>query len=434
MPPRSRSAGGRQLELSVETLGAQGDGQARLADGTVFLPQVLPGERVLARVGAGGGADGLRGEVLELLRPSPDRVEPPCPHFGPCGGCSLQHLAPEPYRRWKRSLLVEALGRRGFADAEPLVAPLTVLPAGTRRRATLAARRDGKRVLLGFHGRGSHRVEDLRSCLVLDPALVAVLPALRAGLAPLLPEGKEQALALTLTEGGVDLLLSLPAEPDLRGREALAAIGEGADLARLSIAVAGEAAQPLVERRPPRLALGGVAVTLPPGAFLQATPEGEAALVAAVLAAIPPQAETVADLFSGVGTFSFPLARRGHRVHAVEGEGAAVAALDAAARKGRLAGQVTAERRDLERRPVLAEELEGGDVALFDPPRAGAKAQSAELAKSDLPLVIAVSCNPATFARDARTLADGGYRLESAVPIDQFPWTGHLELVARFSR
>jgi 23S rRNA (uracil1939-C5)-methyltransferase len=153
-----------------------------------------------------------------------------------------------------------------------------------------------------------------------------------------------------------------------------------------------------------------------------------------VLAAIPPKSETVADLYSGVGTFTLPLAQRGHRVHAVEGEAAAVAALEQAARRSSFFERVSVERRDLERRPVLAEEFEGGDAALFDPPRAGAKAQSAELAKSDLPLVVAISCNPATFARDARTLADGGFRLVAATPIDQFPWTAHLELVAAFQR
>ena len=433
MKRRGRSGGGRQLEVTVETLGAQGDGQVRLPEGPLFLPQVLPGERVVAKVGAGGG-EGLRGELIELLQASPDRVEAPCPHFGPCGGCTLQHFAPEPYRRWKRGLLVEALSRRGFADAEAIVAPLVALPPGTRRRATLAARRLGKQVALGFHGRGSHRIEDIRTCLILHPALFAALQPLREALVAVLPEGKEQSLAMTLTEGGIDLLLSLPAEPDLRGREALAAFAAATNLGRLSIAVAGEAAQTLLERRPARVTLGDVPVSLPPGAFLQATQEGEAALVEAVLAAIPPESETVADLFSGVGTFTFPLARRGHRVHAVEGDANAVAAAEAAARSSGLFGRVTAERRDLERRPVLAEELEGGDAALFDPPRAGAKAQSAELAGSDLPVVVAVSCNPATFARDARTLVDGGYRLESALPIDQFPWTGHLELVARFSR
>jgi 23S rRNA (uracil1939-C5)-methyltransferase len=433
MARRARSAGGRHLELTVETLGTQGDGQVRLGDDVVFLPHVLPGERVLARLGT-GGAEGLRGEVIELLQGSGERVEPPCPHFGPCGGCTLQHLAPEAYRRWKRGILVEALQRRGFAAAEGLVAPLVALSPGTRRRATLAARRSGNRVALGFHGRGTHRLEDIRSCLILDPRLFAALQPLRTALAAVLPEGKEQSLAMTLTEGGIDLLLSLPAEPDLRGREALAALAGAADLARLSIAVAGGAPQPLLERRPPRLSLGGVSVTLPPGVFLQATPEGEAALVSAVLAAIPTESETVADLFSGVGTFTFPLAQRGHRVHAVEGEAAAVAALEQAARRSGFFERVTVERRDLERRPVLAEELEGGDAALFDPPRAGAKAQSAELAKSDLPLIVAVSCNPATFARDARTLADGGFRLVAATPIDQFPWSAHLELVAAFQR
>ena len=433
MTRQSRSAGGRQLELTIEALGAQGDGQARLPEGPLFLPQVLPGERVLARVGA-IGAEGPRGEVVELLQASPERVEPPCPHFGPCGGCRLQHLAADAYRRWKRGLLVEALSKRGFRDAEALIAPLVASPPGTRRRATLAARLIGKQVVLGFHGRDSHRIEDMRTCLILHPRLFAALPTLRQQLAAVLPEGKEQSLALTLTDGGIDLLLSLPAEPDLKGREALAGLATAADLARLSIAVAGKAPEPLLERRPPRITLGGVPVILPPGAFLQATPEGEAALVAAVLAAIPPESETVADFFSGVGTLTFPLAQRGHRVHAVEGQASAVAALEAAARASGFSGRVTAERRDLERRPVLAEELEGGDAALFDPPRAGAKAQSAELAQSTLPVVVAVSCNPATFARDARTLVDGGYGLESAVPIDQFPWTGHLELVARFSR
>ena len=243
-----------------------------------------------------------------------------------------------------------------------------------------------------------------------------------------------QDVTATLTDSGVDLLLALPAEPDLAGREALAALAVELDLARLSLAVAGQAPLPLAERRLPRILLGGVAVTPPPGGFLQPTPEGEAALTQLVLAAVPSEADTVADLYSGCGTFSFPLAARGHRVHAVEGDAAALAALERAARGGALAQRISAERRDLERDPVTADELEGGDAAVFDPPRAGARAQAAELAASDLPVVVAVSCNPGTFARDARALVEGGYRLEWVAPLDQFPWTGHLELVARFAR
>lgn len=429
--PAARSGGGRQVELTVESLGARGDGLATLEGQPIFLPQTLPGERVRAQILSAGPA-GQRGEVLELLQPAPARVEPPCPHFGPCGGCTLQHFAEADYRAWKRGLLVEALARRGFA-AEGLVRPLLALPPGTRRRAVFAAERQGGRVRLGFHRRLSHAVEDLGGCLLLAPPLVALLPCLREGLAPLLPEGKVLDVTATLTEGGIDLLLTLPAEPDLAGREALAALAEAADLARLSIAVAGEVL-PLAERRLPLITFGGVPLVPPPGGFLQPTPEGQRALTDLVLAALPPEAETVADLFAGCGTFTFPLAARGHRVHAVEGDGPALAALERAARQAGLWGRVTAEQRDLERQPVLAEELEGGDALIFDPPRGGARAQAQELAGSDIPLVVAVSCNPATFARDARTLVDGGYELAEATPLDQFPWSGHLELVAVFRK
>lgn len=439
MRRKHRPGGGRQLEVTIETLGARGDGVVLLpgddesAAEPLYLAQTLPGERVLARLG-GPSPQGLRGEVIELLVPSPDRVEPPCPHFGPCGGCLLQHFAPAPYRAWKRGLLVEALRKRGFAEAEALVRPLLALPPGTRRRASFSALRQGRRVLLGFNRRFSHAVEDMSECHLLAPPLVAMLPALRQALAPLLPEGKPRDVVATLTESGIDLLLDLPVEPDLAAREALAALAAELDLARLSLAVAGAAPPPLAERRSPRITLGGVAVTPPPGGFLQPTAEGEAALTALVLEAVPGDADTVADLYSGCGTFSFPLAARGHRVHAVEGAAEPLAALQRAARQGEMAQRITAEQRDLERDPVTADELEGGDAAVFDPPRAGAKAQAAELAASDLPVVVAVSCNPGTFARDARALVEGGFTLDWAAPVDQFPWSGHLELVARFSR
>ena len=433
MKKKARRGGGRQLEARVEALGARGDGVVTLPEGPLFLPQTLPGGRVRARVlGQQGGM--LQGDVLELLEPSPDRVEAPCPHFGPCGGCQVQHLAPERYGPWKRGLLVEALGKRGFEAAEALVRPLVALPPGTRRRAVFAAERRGRRAVLGFHRRASHQIEDLSTCLLLEPALVALLPPLREGLAAVLPEGGKADVTLLATESGIDLLLSLPEQPDLAARESLAALAAGLDLARLSLAVGDEPPLPLAERRAPLVSLGGVALVPPAGGFLQPTRAGEQALASLVLEALGGAGETIADLYSGCGTFTFPLAAAGHRVHAVEGDLPALEALERAARKSGLWGRITAERRDLARNPVTAEELEGGDAAVFDPPRGGARAQAEALAESDVPLLAAVSCNPATFARDARILVEGGYRFDWAQPLDQFPWSGHLELVARFSR
>lgn len=433
MKRKARRGGGRQIEVTVEALGARGDGVVTLEDGPLFLPLTLPGERVVAHVvGRQGGA--LQGDALELVEASAVRVEPPCPHFGPCGGCTVQHLSAHAYGPWKRGLLVEALHKRGFADAEALVRPLIALPPGTRRRAAFALERRGRRLAVGFHRRASHAVEDLTTCLLLEPAIVSLLPALREGLVAVLPEGGRAEATATLTQGGVDLLLRLPSAPDLAGREALAGLAETLDLARLSLAVGDERPLPLAERRPPLIALGDVALVPPAGGFLQPTLGGEAALTGLVLEALQGAGEAVADLYSGCGTFSFPLAAAGHRVHAVEGDAAALEALEQAARRSGHWGRLTVERRDLSRDPVTAEELEGGDAVVFDPPRGGARAQAQELARSDIPLVVAVSCNPATFARDARALVDGGYALDWAAPLDQFPWSGHLELVARFAR
>jgi 23S rRNA (uracil1939-C5)-methyltransferase len=279
---------------------------------------------------------------------------------------------------------------------------------------------------------------DLTSCLVLTPSLTALLPPLRQALAPLLQPREVAALSLCETEGGIDLMVVSAAGPGLAAREALAALAEAQDLARLSWAArpaAGAAPEPepVVVRRPPRVRFAEVAVEPPPGGFLQPTAEGEAALIARVLAYLPEGAETVADLYAGCGTFTFPLARHA-RVHAVERDAAALASLWAAARRADLAGRVTVTAQDLARAPVRAEELEGGDCVVFDPPRAGAREQATQIARSSLPAAIAVSCNPKTFARDARVLVDGGFTLVEVTPVDQFPWTGHLELVAKFRR
>jgi 23S rRNA (uracil1939-C5)-methyltransferase len=402
----------------------------RLDGRPVFVAGLLPGERALVRVTA-EREGAFRGEAVELVSPSPLRVASPCPHFGPCGGCALQHLEAGACLEWKRGLVVQALARRGL-EGVPVAAPVTV-PEKARRRAVLAAARSGGRVDLGFHQARSHAIVDLSDCRVLHPDLFALLAPLREVLALVLEDGARAGATLLLTETGIDLLLDGPAPPDLAAREALAAFAEDRDLARLSWRAGDDPlVEPVAQRRAPLVRFAGVAVAPPPGGFVQPTAEGKAALVAGVLRRLPEGATRLADLYAGCGTFTFALAARA-RVHAVEGEAAALAALEAAARAS-AAGRVTAEQRDLARRPLLAEELNPYDCVVFDPPRAGAKAQAEQLALSGVPAAIAVSCNPHTFARDARLLADGGFALEEVTPIDQFPWTGHLELVARFRR
>jgi 23S rRNA (uracil1939-C5)-methyltransferase len=410
--------------VTVERLGARGDGIARGQGRPLYLPLTLPGDRVRARPLAPRG-EGWAGELLELLEGGPGRAAPPCRHFGSCGGCAWQHLDDPLYAETKRRLVVDALAHHGLGGA-PVDKLLRIAP-GTRRRAAFkfgAAR-------AGFNARASHSLVDVAECAVLVSPLLALLPRLRALGAALLASRESADASATLTDTGIDLLLDLPRAPDLSALERLALLADDADLARLSWRAPGEGeAVPVAVRRPPRIVHGGVAVELPPGGFLQASKEAEAAMQDAVLAAVG-EARRIADLFAGIGTFALPLAGRAS-VRAAEGWRPAASALAAAARRAGLALEV--ETRDLEARPLGLGELAGFDAVVLDPPRAGAKAQSAELARSAVPIVVAVSCNPATFARDARTLVDGGYRLESVVPIDQFVWSPHVELVAVLRR
>ena len=428
MRRRARPGGGRQVEIEIATLGGRGDGVADDDGRPLFIAGALPGDRVRARV-TGERSGGRKGEVLELLAAGPGRVEPPCRHFGSCGGCQLQHLADDRYAAWKRELLIKALARCGLPGDR--VAPLLRVAPGSRRRASVAARFDGEAVTLGFRGRDSHKVIDVPGCLLLSARLMAGLGHLRTGLGAVLPRGEGCELALLESESGLDVLIALERPPDLARREALAALAEAADLARLAWRAPGLEPEPLAVRRTPMLRFNGQAVTPPPGAFTQPTLDGERRLQDLVLAGLPEDAEAVVELFAGVGTFSFHLAERA-KLHAVEGDGAACQALDSAARQAEV--HTTVERRDLERRPLEPEELAPYDTLVFDPPRAGAKAQAERIAQSKLDTVIAISCNPNSFARDTRILVDSGFRLELVTPLDQFPWSHHLELVAQFRR
>lgn len=430
MRRKARRGGGRQMELIVEALGAKGDGLGSADGRPLFLPQTVPGDRVLARVtGERGG--GFKGEVIELLEPGPNRAEPPCPFFGPCGGCALQHMEDGAYAAWKAEQLTVALARKDLVPE--VLNPLRRVAPGHRRRITWSAVKTAHGLQLGYFTRESHHITDVDACLLVVPALQALLAPLRLALEEVLWIQEEARLTATLCDTGIDLLIDSRHLVTLEDRELLAGFAESADLARLSWTDGKDEPTPLAHRRDPILTFGGVAVVPPPGGFTQPTAEGEAILVELVMAAVPAGAETAADLYAGCGTFTFPLAER-LQVYAAEGAEDSLAALAAAARRSDRAQRIQAEVRDLARFPVLADELDGGDVVVFDPPRGGAREQAAEIAASDVPTVIAVSCNPTTFARDARILVDGGYRLKSATPIDQFPWSGHLELVAVFQR
>jgi 23S rRNA (uracil1939-C5)-methyltransferase len=433
MRRRPRRGGGRQVEVEVTGLGGRGDGLGEVDGRPLFVAGALPGDRVRVRF-TGERAGGLKGEILELLEEGPGRVAPPCPHFGPCGGCSLQHLEDARYAAWKQQQLTQALARRGLACND--VAPLHRVAPGSRRRVSLAARRVGDEVLLGFHERERHRVVQVARCLLATSEINAVLEPLRALLGTLLAPGEAAQVAVLSSETGLDLLLALAEAPDLAGLERLAGFAREVDAARVSWSAGGGEPVPAAVARAPRLSFGRVAVTPAPGGFVQPTPEGEALLrdwVLGFLDGLPePGAAKVADLYAGCGTFGFPLAERA-RVHCVEGDGPALAAAEAAARSAGLAGRMGFERRDLARRPLSARELAGFDAVVFDPPRAGAREQAGELAAARVPLVVAVSCNPNTFSRDARVLVEAGYRLEAVRSLDQFPWSGHLELVARLT-
>jgi len=430
--PRStkgkRTAPPRIVEVVIDSLGARGDGVGRTDDGgsaAIFVPRTVPGDRVLAAI-EGKRGDGLSATLVEILEAGEGRVEPVCPHYAQCGGCQAQHLSPELYASWKQGLLVEALGRVGLG-ATP-IDPLIAIPPGQRRRAVLAYHRR-RSLQLGFNARASHQLVEIESCPILDPALVALLPGLRALLSDVIPEGEDGDCHIALADNGADVLVEGEARLDLFDREKLADHAVRLDLARLAWRRPGVGfAEPVAARRAPRITLGKANVEPPPGAFFQPSQAGEDAIAALCLEAIG-DASPVADLFCGLGSFTFPLAAKAV-VHGVEGDRDAVHALKAAADRAGSALRVTVEQRDLFGRPLMAQDLKRFQAVLFDPPRAGAAAQATHLATSGVPLIVAVSCNPATLARDLRTLVDGGYRIERITPIDQFPWSAHLEAVA----
>ena len=405
--------------LTIERLGARGEGVARGPDGPIYVPYALAGESVIAEV------DGERGRLVEVVTPSPDRVASFCSHYGVCGGCAVQALAPAPYAAWKRNLVVAALNNAGVA-AE--TAALVDAHGEGRRRATLHAHIDARgRVELGFMQARAHAIVDLDHCPLFAPGLATACDAARAVAHALRGLAKPLDIIVTATQGGLDVDCRGTGALDFPLQQKLVDLAQKLDLARVA-----NHGVTIIERRAPLLRMGAAEVAPPPGAFLQATAAGEDTLARLVMEATT-QARRIADLFAGVGTFALRLGARAD-VHAVESDEAALAALSKAARFAQGLRKITTERRDLFRRPLTAQEASVHDAIVFDPPRAGAEAQARELAKSTVPTLVAVSCNPQTLARDLGILTRGGYALESVTPVDQFRHSPHVEAVAVLRR
>jgi 23S rRNA (uracil1939-C5)-methyltransferase len=410
-------------EFSISTMGHRGDGVAQTPDGAVFIPFTLPGEMVEA------APAGVRATMLRIIAPSRERILPFCPHFGTCGGCAIQHWRPDAYVAWKENLVRDALAQAGLGGS---VAALVDAHGEGRRRAVFHARRDTDSALhVGYAAARAHHIVPIENCPILAPGLTGALVAARAVAALLSPLRKPLDLHFTATGTGLDL--------DIRGSGALntaqtTAVAKLAATHRLArITRHGEL---VIQSAAPALRMGKANVALPPGAFLQATAKGEEVLSELVLGLVAmhaPRARQAADLFCGVGPFSLRLAEK-FRVTAIDNHTSAIAALTAAVASTRGLKPLTATTRDLFRVPLADTELKPFDVVVFDPPRQGAEAQARALAASNVPLVIGVACNVATFARDAAILRWGGYEMQEVTPVDQFRHSAHVELVAAFKR
>ena len=400
--------------VTIDRLGHLGHG---IAPGPIYVPGTLPGEVVE------GTPDGDRLLDPRIVTPSTSRIKPPCRPARACGGCQLQHASEAFVAQWKQEVVTNALAAQGLtADFLPLVTS----PPRSRRRATLSARRTKGGVLLGFHARASDTIAEIPDCQLLHPGILAAFPGLQALVMAGGSRTAELALQVTLTRGGPDVVVTGGKPLDAALRLDLARLVETHAFSRLTWD--GET---VALRDRPALTMGNATVVPPAGAFLQATQEGEAALLSAVKRALGPQ-KRVVDLFSGVGTFTLPLAQE-MEVHAVEGDAAMTKALDLAARNAPNLHRISTETRDLFRRPLEPDELKPFSAAVIDPPRAGAEAQTTTLAASKIPVIAAVSCNPVTFARDAKALLEAGYRLDWVQVVDQFRWSTHIELVARLT-
>ena len=420
--PSSCSEPGVTEQLKIVRLGHRGDGVADTAEGPVYVPFTLPGETVTVEPVAGHPD---RRHLVHIDKPSHERIEPVCKHFGACGGCALQHWSLAEYHLWKRSLVVEALAQ---ADVVAPVGDLIDAHGAGRRRAVLHARRGTGDVLeVGFTAPRAHHIVAIDACPIFAPGLAGAIRAAWAIAETLKPTGKPLDIQMSATDSGLDVDVRGSGTLNPQRLATLARIAEAHNLARLT-----RHGELVAQRTQPLLQVGRAQVPLPAGAFVQATAEGEATLARLVISQVG-KARRVADLFAGIGPFALRLAETA-RVSAADSDANAVKALERAAATTRGLKPIEAQVRDLFRRPFVASELKAFDAVVFDPPRQGAEAQARELAKSTVPIVIAVSCDAATFARDAKILIGGGYKIDGVTPIDQFRYSHHVEIVAKFEK
>lgn len=407
--------------LTIDHVGSRGDGVSRDDERAVHVPFTLPGEvvEVVQR--------GERAQLVDVTSPSIDRVTPVCQHFGVCGGCSLQHWDEAPMLAWKGELVTRALARKGI-DID--VGPAIPAWGSGRRRASFHAKNGSKGFEFGFTQAKSHKIETISQCPVLTPGLQAAMPRLAALAEGLAPKSETIDLAVTETPTGLDVDVRNAGTVERferRGLERLGHLAQAAGIGRLTLH--GHTA---ISDVSPRVKMGNAIVVVPAGAFLQATRAGEDALVAKVLEWTK-GAKHVADLFAGLGTFALRL-KDNAQVTAIESDSAAVAAMKQASDAMAGGKTLTAIARDLYRAPFTPHEMKGIDAVVFDPPRAGAEAQAFQIARSKVNLAVAISCDPATFARDAAILIEGGFKLVEIVAFDQFRFTSHVEIAAKFTR
>ncbi len=418
------------VDLTIDHIGAGGDGIAFLDQQTIYLPATAPGEIIKAEIGEKRG-NGFEGTVLEVITSSGLRQKPICRHYDQCGGCNLQHLQDGFVDDWKRQLIVAQLARQGLSD---IIVNTTITSAArSRRRIDFVASRRKKSAMVGFHQKRSKQIFDIGDCPVIRPELLNLAKPLRNLCTRVLPRNSKADVIATLSDNGVDILITSEKsmELDLDLRQVLSDFAEHEDLARICWRSTGKGLVDVVSaRKTPSLRMGDVDVALAPAGFLQATKDGETALANLVQTYLK-DCHYIADLFAGCGSFTFPLAKHS-KTHAVDSNPDLIQSLQSSANKA--VAPVTSETRDLFQRPITREELKPFDGVLFDPPRAGAKIQVEEIAASSVKNVVGISCSPGTFARDARVLIDGGYSLIEVTPVDQFRWSSHVELIGLFKR
>ncbi len=413
------------LETTITSLGGLGDGIADVNGKPLFVPKTVVGDTLHVRVLKETSTE-LRGEIAEIITAGENRAIPPCRHFESCGGCSLQQLKEQAYKAFKTQMFHSALRQAGYDLPD---ASIAFLPASSRRRVEMRVYRRGGITQMAYFRPGTNELLPIEKCLILTKPLQSFLFPLSKALGDLQGVEHIKSIKLTHLESGIDMLLVLKQELN---REALLALAEHTDVARLSMQVNNSEPRIIVSRRQAEIMLAGYPIALPADAFLQSSAEAQARLTEFVITHIPTKGN-VLDLFSGIGTYSFPMTKA-HTVHAVESHAGMVSHLKKAAKKHQLEKILTAECRDLFHAPLSKTELSKFEAVVINPPRPGAKRQVEEIAASGISRVVMISCNPGTFARDAKILKNAGFSLTHAEAIDQFVYSPHLEIAAVFSR